>query len=303
MEKQETLSKEKRSKQDSLGTEIKPVITTYAFQFKQQWKKFIFFSILGMIFVFLLSYLPYLLVPDNPLPATQEEFLQSGLAFLNFQLIFSCCFFFGGIIVSEFADKTGHIVYPVINKYKVFFGKYLGSLTMVVGIAAVFYLSIAILALGFYGGPLNIRFLYSFLFAVLYIIAIGSFVTFFSSFMKSATMTIVFSIMILFMAFQIVDQLIVMFAPDFEPIYSIGHASKLISYILELDFPTVLTDRYNDRTFDMGGMGGMGMGGGGGSFTFRTWLTPTIGGGIAIMLLYMGISLSASMLILSRKQL
>lgn len=301
MEKQDSIAKEKVSKGDSLGTEIKPILTTYTFQFKQQWKKFIFFSILGMIFVFLLSYLPYLLVPDNPLPATQEQFLQSGLAFLEFQLVFSCCFFFGGIIVSEFADKTGHIVYPVINKYKVFFGKYLGSLTMVVGIAAVFYVSIAILAFGFYGGPLNIRFLYSFLFAVLYIIAVGSFVTFFSSFMRSATMTIVFSIMILFMAFQIVDQLIVMFAPDFEPIYSIGHASNLISYILELDFPTELADRYRDINFSP--PSGMGMGTGGGSITFRTWLTPTIPMGITIMLLYTGISLSASMLILSRKQL
>lgn len=301
MEKQDTLVETNNNRGDSFLTEIKPIITTYWFQFKQQWKKFIFFSILGVIFVFLLSYLPYALVPDNPLPATQEEFLQSGLAFLEFELVFSACFFFGGIIVSEFADKTGHIIYPVINKYKVFFGKYLGSLTMVVGIAAVFYLNIAILALGFYGGPLNIRFFYSFLFAVLYIVAISSFVTFFSSFMRSATMTIVFSIMILFMAFNIVDQLIVVFAPDFEPIYSINHASNLISYILEQDFPTALADRFRDISFSP--PTGMGMGGGGGDFTFRTWLTPTIEMGITIMIIYTVVSLSAAMLILSRKQL
>jgi ABC-type transport system involved in multi-copper enzyme maturation permease subunit len=286
---------------ENLGTEIKPILTTYVFQFKMLWKKFIFFSALGVLFVFLLSYLPYALIPENPLPATQAEYLQSGLQFLEFEVIFSSCFFFGGIIVSEFSDKTGHIVFPVINKYKVFFGKFLGSFTMVIGIVAVFYLSLGLLAVFYYGGPINIRFFYSFIIAVLYILAIGSFVTFFSSFMRSATMTIVFSIMVLFMLFNMVDSLIVMFNPDFEPIYSVNHASNLISSILEQDFPTELVDRYSDMSYS-GGMG-MGMGGGGGTFTFRTWLTPTIEMGFTILITYTIVCLSAALYIFKGKQL
>jgi ABC-type transport system involved in multi-copper enzyme maturation permease subunit len=286
---------------ENLGTEFKPVLTTYIFQFKMQWKKFIFFSVLGVLFVFLLSYLPYALILDNPLPATQAEYLKSGLQFLEFEVIFSSCFFFGGIIVSEFSDKTGHIVYPVINRYKVFFGKFLGSFTMVVGIVAVFYFSLGLLAVSYYGGPINIRFFYSFIIAVLYILAISSIVTFFSSFMRSATMTIVFSIMILFMVFNMVDQLIVMFNPDFEPLYSVNHASNLISYILEQDFPTELADRFNDISFSP--PAGMGMGGGGGTFTFRTWLTPTIEMGFTILITYTIIGLSAALYIFKGKQL
>ena len=285
---------------ESLGTEFKPVLTTYVFQFKMQWKKFVFFSVLGVVFVFLLSYLPYALILDNPLPATQAEYLQSGLQFLEFEVIFSSCFFFGGIIVSEFSDKTGHIVFPVINRFKVFFGKFLGSFTMVIGIVAVFYFSLGILALSYYGGPLNIRFFYSFIVAVFYVLAISSFVTFFSSFMRSATMTIVFSIMVLFMLFNMVDQLVVMFNPSFEPLYSVNHASNLISYILEQDFPTELADRYSDFNF----RGGMGMGGGGGgSFTFRTWLTPTIGMGFTILITYTVVGLAAALYIFKGKQL
>ncbi|MHA1274671.1 MAG: ABC transporter permease [Promethearchaeota archaeon] len=283
---------------NNLYSEVKPILTTYIFELKKQWKKFVFFSALSLLFIFLLSYLMYTLIPDNPLPATQAEYFQEGLQFFELIIIFATCFFFGGIICYEFNYKTGHIIFPIINRYKIIAGKFLACFTLVCGVALSFYFALGFLGVYFYGGPVNIRFFYSFGIAVLYMLALSCFVTFFSAIMKNVNMTIISCIMLLLIANMIVDQLVVLLIPDFEPVYSINHMGKLISYILEADFPTTLADRYIEETVNPPGGHGMQ-----GDFTMRVWLTPSIVGGITIALSYTLTFLTAALIIYKRKQL
>jgi ABC-type transport system involved in multi-copper enzyme maturation permease subunit len=266
-----------------------PVITTYIFELKKQWKKFVIFSMLAVTFVILLSYLPYALIPDNPLPDTQADYFQSGLNFIILMTIFSACFFFSPIICSEFDNKTGFITFPIINKYKLVIGKYLGALTLMIGVIAAFYIALGYLGIYWYGGPINYRYYYSFGIAILYALAVASFVTFFSSFMKSVNLTIVSALLLLLIANMIIDSLIILLYPEFEPIYSLNHNSGLISYILVEDFPTKLEDRYEDLEFR--------------NFSRRIWLTPSIEGAITIFLLYIVICLVVAAIIFKRRQL
>jgi ABC-type transport system involved in multi-copper enzyme maturation permease subunit len=266
-----------------------PVVTTYIFELKKQWKKFVIFSVMAISFVVLLSYLPFALIPDNPLPETQADYFQSGLNFIILLTIFSACFFFSGIICSEFSEKTGFITFPIINKYKLVVGKYLGGLTLNIGVIAAFYIALGVLGIYWYGGPINYRYYYSFGIALLYVLAVSGFVTFFSSFMKSVSMTIVSALMILLIANMIIDSLVMLLYPEFEPIYSLNHASELISYILVKDFPTKTEDRFEEVEFR--------------GFTRRFWLTPTIEMGITIFLLYAIISLVVAVIIFKRRQL
>ncbi|MFX1393230.1 MAG: ABC transporter permease [Promethearchaeota archaeon] len=283
------LSVERKENFSYLYITVKPIITTYIFELKKQWKKFVVFTIISVAFVFLLSYLPYLLVADLPLPKTQAEYLQSGIQFLSLIIIFGSCFFFSGIICTEFGEKTGYISFPIINKYKLIIGKYLGSLTLITGVISAFYIALGMIGMYYYGAPINYRYYYSFGIAMLYVLAVSGFVIFFSSFMKTTNMTIVSTLMLLLIANMIIDNLIILLYPDFEPIYSLNHASKLVSYILEKDFPTTREDRYTKEVFR--------------GFAGIQWLTPTIEMGITIFLAYTIIWFVLASIIFIRRQL
>jgi len=272
---------------EGIYLEIKPIAHAYVFELKQQWKKFVGFSVFSVLIVFLMSYVMYAVVPSSLLPETQTEYLNSGLTFLSmFIIVFAACFFFSGIICSEYDKKTGYIIFPKINKFKLIMGKYLGNLTLIIGVVSVYYITLGLFCWYYYGVSVNLLYLASFAIAVVYLLAVSSFVTLFSSFMKTVNMTIISTILILFIGFQMADQLVTVFLPDFEPIYSMQFASNLISSILEQPFPN---PRYNDMEIM--------------DFTFRMWITPTFETGITVLLIYMVSSLIVASIIFKRRQL
>jgi len=273
--------------------EVKPIVHAYVFELKQQWKKFVSFSVLSILIIFLMSYVMYAVVPSSLLPDTQTEYLTTGLTFLSmFIIVFASCFFFSGIICSEFDRKTGYIIFPKINKFKLIIGKYLGNLTLIIGVVIVYYVTLGLFCWYYYGVSVNLLFLASFAIAIVYILAVSSFVTLFSSFMKTVNMTIISTIMILFIGFQVADQLVTMFLPQFEPIYSMQYASNLIGSILEQPFPV---ERYAELSM----MGPFGPD----DFSFKTWITPTFETGITVLIIYMSICLILASIIFKRRQL
>jgi len=273
---------------------IKPVLYTIVFEMKKQRKKFYFFLGIAVLVVFLQSFLLQALLPTFLLSDTQAEFFNSGLTFIEFLALLAACLFFSSIICSEFDKKTGYIVFPKINKYKLILGKYIGNLALVVGILTAYYFFLGLLGLFYYGGPINIRFFYSYGIAILYVIALSSFVTFFSSFMKSVNLTIITTILLLLIGFNIVDQIVTMiFAGDVEPLYSITYLGGLITGILQNPFPD---PRYAE--IPMGGMGG-GMEG----FTFFQWITPSVEMGIILLLIFSVAYLLLAAYLFKRRQL
>jgi ABC-2 type transport system permease protein len=284
----------KMSEQRENGVGIIPIIDTVIFEMKKQKKKFYFFLGVAILVAILLGYLLQL-IPENLLSDTQAEFYRSGLGFISFITLFAACLFFSGIICSEFNKRTGFIVFPKINKYKLIIGKYLGNLLLVVFIVTVYYFILGILGIYYYGELINIRFFYSYGFAVLYVIALSSFVTLFSSFMKSETVTIIMSLIILLIGLNIADQIITLvFREAFEPLYSLSYLGNIITSILEFPFPN---PRYSEFSFS--GMGPFG----GGSFVIGTWLTPNIEMAIILLLTYIIICFILAALLFKRRQL
>ena len=271
---------------------ISPIYHTIIFEMKKQKKKLYFFTVITILVAVLTGYiLP--LFPEFLLSNTQAQFFSGGLNFISFITLFAACLFFSGIICSEFNKRTGFIVFPKINKYKLIIGKYLGNLILVVFIVAVFYFILGLFGFLYYGGPINIRIFYSFGFAVLYVIALSSFVTLFSSFMKNVNITIIITLVILLMGFNMTDQIInLIFADSFEPLYSLAHLGKLITSVLLNPFPSL---RYDEDPFGMGGMMG--------DFSFGTWLTPNIFMGITLLLVYIVACFLLAAILFKRRQL
>ncbi|MFX1302495.1 MAG: hypothetical protein ACFFBV_02205 [Promethearchaeota archaeon] len=278
--------------ESSIG--IKPIFYTTIFEIKKQRKKFYFFSIVAILVAVLVGYILQL-IPGYLLSSTQAEFFNDGLQFISFLTLFAACLFFSGIICSEFNKKTGFIVFPKINKYKLILGKYLGNLVLVVAIITIFYFVLGLLGFFYYGGPINIRFFYSYGIAILYIIALSSFVTFFSSFMRSVNLTIISTLLILLIGFNIADQIVTfVFAENFEPLYSLAYLGKLITGILEYPFPD---PRYGEVSFP-GGFGGPMS-----EFTLGQWITPSIGMGITLLIVFIVAFFILAALLFKRRQL
>lgn len=273
----------------SFLTEVKPIWLTYKFEIKKQAKKFAIFATIILAIGILVGYVLDALIAESLLSNTQIGYLRGSLGFLNLIMIFATCFFFSGIICSEFADRTGFITFPKINKYKLIVGKYLGSFTMALGVIMIYYYVLGIVAINYYGGPLDIRYFMSFGIAVIYLLALSSFVTLFSSFMKSVNITIITTILLLFIGFDIITQIQVLNAPDVEPLYSLTYLGNLISSVLIEDFPTKISERYTDINVE--------------NFTFRAWLHPSIQAGIMLMLTYTVLCLLFAALIFRRRQL
>jgi ABC-2 type transport system permease protein len=286
----------KMHNEDKTFIGISPIYHTIIFEMKKQKKKLYFFTVITILIAVLTGYILQLF-PEFLLPQTQAEFFSSGLTFISFITLFAACLFFSGIICSEFNKRTGFIVFPKINKYKLIIGKYLGNLILVVFIVAVFYFILGLFGFLYYGGPINIRIFYSFGFAVLYVIALSSFVTLFSSFMKNVNITIIITLIILLMGFNMADQIInLIFADAFEPLYSLAYLGNLITSVLLNPFPN---PRYTE--FSFGGMGPPGMGGG--DFSFGTWATPSIFMGTTLLLVYIVACFLLAALLFKRRQL
>jgi ABC-type transport system involved in multi-copper enzyme maturation permease subunit len=272
------------------GIGLKPIFDTIVFEIKKQRKKFYFFLGVTILVVFLVGYLLHL-IPGYLLPDTQTEYFSNGLTFISFITLFAACLFFSGIICSEFNKRTGFIVFPKINKYKLILGKYLGNLLIVAFIVAVYYVFLALLGFFYYGGPINIRLFYSYGFALLYVITLSSFVTLFSSFLRSETITIISTLIILLIGLNIADQIVTLvFGDAFEPLYSVSYLSKLITSILKNPFPD---PRYVETSFS-----GMGRG-----FVFGSWITPTIEMGTTLLIVYIVVFFAMAALLFKRRQL
>ncbi|MHA2131705.1 MAG: hypothetical protein ACW99L_17190, partial [Promethearchaeota archaeon] len=140
------------------------------------------------------------------------------------------CFFFSGIICSEYKEKTGLTILPLINKYKLIIGKYCANLFLIVGIATIHYLILILLGYNFYGKPILYTWIHSYGFSVLYILGLGSIVTFFSSFMSSPPLVIILVFGLIFFAFPLaIDPFILGMNPTLRPYYSLEYLSFKIS--------------------------------------------------------------------------
>ena len=212
---------------------IKPIFHTFVFEIRLQMKKFIIFSIITIVQLFLIYYIR-LIFESYLFHSLDEFYFFATYDFAWILLPLMICFFFSGIICSEYKEKTGLTILPLINKYKLIIGKYFANLFLIVCIATIHYLILILLGYNFYGKPIPYRWIHSYGFSVLYILGLGSFVTFFSSFMSSPPQVIILVFGLIFFAFPLaIVPFIAGMSPGLNPIYSLEYLSHWIPYLTE----------------------------------------------------------------------
>lgn len=268
-----------------IRNEIKPIVHTTLFELTLQFRKFIIILIIEILSLIWFGYIEMYSGPSSfseNLPA----FYNGRISEFYLIMIFAVSFFFSGTICTEFKNKTGLITFPLIRRYKLFIGKYLANLIYLLGLTLIYYLFIMLLGYNFYGEPIFSLWILSFGLSLLFIVALGSFVTFFSSFMPSpASVIIIICGFFLFFVESIINYSF-MEMTGLEPLYSLTYLFQIIPAILSPQFP------YNRYTFESTG-----------NREYIIWFYPSLEGALIMLTLYTIISLLLALIIFKTKEM
>jgi ABC-type transport system involved in multi-copper enzyme maturation permease subunit len=213
-------------------------------------------------------------------------FLSGSLGNLQIFGIIIAAFIGGDAIAMDFGGGTGYymLVLPV-RRASILLGRYAAAFVTGLTLVLVYYVITLVGALYFYGGALPwVPLLESFLLAVLYGAAVLSTAFFFSALFRSPALSIVVTILLLFLGFLIIDG-VVGSSLGYEPWFSILYAGNVIGLVL------VGAPHYSAMTVTVGAR----------MVTTHTW-NPYIWEGVVIMLAYFLIFLFLSGVIYQYKE-
>jgi ABC-2 type transport system permease protein len=159
-------------------------------------------------------------------------------SFVNLVVVLSAAFFGGDAISGEFQNRTGYFLVPnPIRRGAILTGKYLAALgasSIVLGVFAL-----VMMANAFYyfpSNPLPGGFLQSLAFSWVYLLAALSLVFAFSSLFKNSSISILMSVILLLLVFNIVDT-VASIVVGIEPWFSITYGAGIVSNILQEPYP------------------------------------------------------------------
>jgi len=261
-------------------SQLKPIYHTMVFEFFLQKLKFIVFGVISIVLPLVVFYFPYESDP-NLIPENQADSLNYDLLVLGYLILFITVTFFSGIICSDYKRKTGFLTFPLTKKSYILIGKFLANFLIILVIISIFYITLAVILIHFYGYLLY-TFYYSYNFAILYSLALASFTTLFSSFLPSVS-SVVISVMLIFLVgFNLIQLLFDLY----EPLWALPYLFNIVMFIPYPDFAT------RERVFTWTD----------GVTVHRHYNFPTIEGAIVSMLMYFIFSIILAHFIFARRE-
>ena len=264
------------------------VYSTIGFEFKRNVKN-IFISIGIALGVFLLSFIVNIVRESRGVssPTTATEYIASYLNLVGFFILIIAVMYGGSIIALDYDKQTGNLLFPKITKGRLFVGRIIARYILSVLAVTIFYIVTAITTLIKYQ-VLPVEILASWGWALFYTFLVLSMVTFFSSFLKKSSTTIVISLLMVLIVFNMGNVILTVTGIKVEPLFLLTYYSNIIT--ASLDMPT---DRYGEVPLGPPGPD---------TPTGFQWLTPSATGAAVGMLLYSAILLVVAYLLFRRRQ-
>ncbi len=259
-----------------------PILRTYFLELRLRWKRVLFFYITTVFFALLYSFF-------YPYHFDKGTFYRYGITYFRIFLIFISCFFFSDIVCSEFSKKTGYIMFPKINKYKLFVGKFVANLNIIILLVILYYLTMNFSTIVIYDTVIPESYL-SLGIAIIYTITLSTSIFFLSSIMPKVNFTIVMVVLIYLIGFPILEQVLTAINQEIEPVFSLFYVGNLINHIIPGGLPIGqrwIWVYYAGDTLP----------------PVKVWLTPTINMGILIMSFYTILLLLFTLSTIKRKEL
>lgn len=284
MNGQVTLKQEEKYHSKSMSQ----VIDTIQFDMRRNLKKTLNVLVVFIIF-FALNYLLQYIEESRGLSTINNatDLASQFLGMLFLFMIYICGTTYGGeLIAVDFEKQTGNIIFPKISKGRLMVGKIVSRMILCSLCIGIYYILVSISCYIEYQ-EIPSKLFESYGWALLFMLMILSFVTFFSSFMKTSTSAIVVSLLLLLIVFNMISQILQMTGNRVEPLFILTYFGNIISYSLNMP-----VDRFLERTFHTP-MGDM---------TTYSWLTPSYEVAFIGMIVFSILLLSIAYIIYRRRQ-
>ncbi len=276
--------------QDAMYIGSRQIGSTIKFEFIRN-KMNLLIAIGASVFVFLLFFIIELIQQGRglELPESNVNYITGNYLTMIFPLlVMVIAVTLGSSIISEDYQKdTGNLIFPKTTKARLLTGRLVARFIYAIVAVTTYYLLVGITTLIYYG-TISSLFFASWGWALLYTLTVFSVVIFFSSLMKSNAGTIILSILLILIVFNLIDQLLRVTGATFEPVFILTYYSNIISSIFDMP-----VERYAEITLRRGPGEGI---------TVFQWITPSIGGAVAGMLSYTTLLIASSYILFRFRQ-
>lgn len=221
-------------------------------------------------------------IPDDPV-----QYARGYLSFFKIFVNIIGAAFGGSLIATDFEKQTGNLLFPKISRDRLLLGRVVGNYALTAACVGAYYVLVAGFTMVTYEGTVPRELAWSFGWALLYTLAILSFVTFFSSFMRSTSFTLVVSLLLLLIVFDIVASLVSLLV-GWEPLFILTYYANILTSAMDMP-----EERLLEQVVPISE---------GQTFSIRMWLTPSVTGALVGMLVYTSICLVGAYLLFKRRQ-
>lgn len=264
------------------------VNSTIGFEFKRH-KKNIFISLGVVVLFYLLSLLINMIGEGRGVesPATAAGYLQSYHDMIfSFFIVIIAVMFGGSMIALDYDKQTGNLIFPKITKGRLFVGRLIARyLLSAIAVTAYYILTTVTTAIKYKSLPIET--LASFGWALLYMFLVLAMVIFFSSFLKKTSTTIVISLVMILMIFNLTSTILVIAGAEIEPLFILTYYSNIITQSFAMP-----AERFIEAPLSPNPEGPTGF----------QWITPSIAGAAVGMIIYSTILLVAAYFLFRRRQ-
>ena len=218
----------------------------------------------------------------NPLAfSTVESYIINYLSYMNMLILILATSYGTGLIVIDFQEDTGNLLFPKISRSRLFIGRIIGNFLLGALIILIYYL-ITIIPVFLKFKILPKEYWFSLGFSLFYYLAVLSLAVFFSSFVQRSSGAVIAILLLMIIGFPIVYS-ILMLIIEGEPLFLLNYYAFIITNILAMP-----ANRSLSMTIE--------------GFTITTWLTPDAQGAAIGLGIYSLIFLLAAYIIYKYRQ-
>ena len=196
-----------------------------SFEWDKSKRKFITMIIVSSIIIVL--NLSIFIIGDNALPINPEGFV----SFSSTLIVITSLVFGGSLIVRDFEQPIGNILFPKVSKTRLLTGRLIAVLVMNLTVISYYYFSSILIIYGL-NGQIPLELYYSLIYAGIYSILVLTFIIFLSSNMKSSNVVTILSLFAIILIFPIFEVIFVILWPDFEPVFLLTYYARPITGVL-----------------------------------------------------------------------
>jgi hypothetical protein len=256
-------SVESHLKKKGIGSKrsVQQVVDTIQFEIQRNLRKFLIMLAVVVGFFGLLYFLGYQTekVQGASFYSTPGAYIRNFLGFMNLIIIILSVGFGAQMLVIDFDQETGNILFPKISRGRLMIGRIVANFSLIACEIIMFYILIfGATFLKFKVIP--VEFWYSLGWALFYALMVFAMTIFFSSFMGKPSLIVITILILMLIGFSIILG-ILSIVTSMEPFFLPNYYANIISY--SLNMPAGIDEqRFILEIPDTG-------------LTITTWLTPT----------------------------